>query len=174
MLNSNVVKLAEALDKLCVEGYNTIDKSDIINTLENDFGCTWDNDLLSAEIKGLCDNKFIILKYQDDEMLCLTFTPEGKELVERIRVAKQNEQNKQKQKKSAKKENEISKSVLATTYDENVPLTQSEIMAGLMPVTEEIKMKKKSNLKNFLIGLLGGILGGGISGTIITLLVLFL
>ncbi len=33
MLNSNLVKLTEALNKLCVDGYNTIDKSDIFACL---------------------------------------------------------------------------------------------------------------------------------------------
>ena len=174
MLNSNVVKLAEVLDKLCVEGYNTIDKCDIISTLENDFECTWDNDLLNAEIKGLCDNKFIILKYQDEDVLCLTFTPAGKELVERIRIARQNEQNKLKSKKLVKKEQEAITPVATTSFDPSAPLSQNEIMAGLVPVSSISSKAPKSNIKNFLIGLLGGILGGGISGAIITLLVLFL
>ena len=169
MLNSNVVKLAEVLDKLCVEGYNTIDKCDIISTLENDFECTWDNDLLNAEIKGLCDNKFITLKYQDDEVLCLTFAPAGKELVERIRIARQNEQNKLKS-----KEQEAITPVATTSFDPSAPLSQNEIMAGLVPVSSVSSKAPKSNIKNFLIGLLGGILGGGISGAIITLLVLLL
>jgi len=61
MLNSNFVKLAETLNKLCVKGYNTIDKSDIFDCLKSDFSLEWDNEILMQEINTLVTNKFIIL-----------------------------------------------------------------------------------------------------------------
>ncbi len=171
MLNSNFVKLAETLNKLCVKGYNTIDKSDIFDCLKSDFSLEWDNEILMQEINTLVTNKFIILKYQDEEVVCLAFTEMGEELINRINIARQEAQ---KTKKVSKKEQvEQSANPLATSYDLSVPASQNEIMSSLSPKATANTGNKKT-LKTFLIGLLGGILGGGISGTIITLLVLFL
>lgn len=171
MLNSNFVKLAETLNKLCVKGYNTIDKSDIFDCLKSDFSLEWDNEILMQEINTLVTNKFIILKYQDEEVVCLAFTEMGEELINRINIARQEAQ---KTKKVSKKEQvEQSANPLATSYDLSVPASQNEIMSSLTP-SAIAKSKEKKTLKTFLIGLLGGILGGGISGAIITLLVLLL
>ncbi len=169
MLNSNLVKLVEVLDKLCVEGYNTIDKVDILSGIENDYGVTFTEDVLMQEIQSLVENKFIILKYQDEEVICLTFTEVGKELLNRIAIARQNEQNSKKNKKEQKNNTPIA----TTNYDLTVPSSQNEIMSNFA-IASVVNPDKKKNLKNFFIGLLGGILGGGISGAIITLLVLFL
>lgn len=169
MLNSNLVKLVEVLDKLCVEGYNTIDKVDILSGIENDYGVTFTEDVLMQEIQSLVENKFIILKYQDEEVICLTFTEVGKELLNRIAIARQNEQNSKKNKKEQKNNTPIA----TTNYDLTVPSSQNEIMSQLTANTKTIA-NKNGNLKNFLIGFIGGVLGGGLIGAIIVLLVLFL
>lgn len=169
MLNSNLVKLTEALNKLCVDGYNTIDKSDIFACLENDFNTKWSVETLTEEIKTLIDNKFIIVKYQDDEVYCLSFTEAGKELINRINIAKQNEQ---KIKKSGKKEQIVNNSqVVATSYDLNVPSSQNEIMSGLINAGA-CGAKNYSKLKNFFYSFIGGLIGGGVSGAIIALIVI--
>lgn len=172
MLNNDIVKLCEVLDKLCVDGYNTIDKIDIFDCLNNDFGLIWDNSTLTTQIKNLVDNKFIILKYQDATVLCLIFTEEGRELVRRIKIARQNEENSQKSKKKLKKELADSKSN-PPAEEENASPTGKEIMSGLL-IEKEVSTANFSKFKCFLYGLLGGVLGGGISGAIITLLVIFL
>lgn len=172
MLNSDFVKLAEVLDKLCVEGYNTIDKVDIFECLVNDFNLEWNNEVLDNAINLLCENKFIIVKYADDLALCLTFTEVGRELVNRIKIAKQNQEQSQKTKKlKSRNENRKTDNSVALTSDLTIPQGQNEIMAKLAP---EEKKEKSNKLIVFLIGLAGGILGGGITGTIITLLVLLL
>ncbi len=170
MLNSNLVKLVEVLDKLCVEGYNTIDKVDILSGIENDYGVTFTEDALMQEIQSLVENKFIILKYQDEEVICLTFTEVGKELLNRIANARQNEQNAKKSKKEQKNNNTP---IATTNYDLTAPSGQNEIMSQLTANTKTIA-NKNGNLKNFLIGFIGGVLGGGLIGAIIVLLVLFL
>jgi len=170
MLNSNLVKLVEVLDKLCVEGYNTIDKVDILSGIENDYGVTFTEDALMQEIQSLVENKFIILKYQDEEVICLTFTEVGKELLNRIAIARQNEQNAKKSKKEQKNNNTP---IATTNYDLTAPSGQNEIMSQLTANTKTIA-NKNGNLKNFLIGFIGGVLGGGLIAAIIVLLVLFL
>ncbi len=170
MLNSNLVKLVEVLDKLCVEGYNTIDKVDILSGIENDYGVTFTEDALMQEIQSLVENKFIILKYQDEEVICLTFTEVGKELLNRIAIARQNELNAKKSKKEQKNNNTP---IATTNYDLTAPSGQNEIMSQLTANTKTIA-NKNGNLKNFLIGFSGGVLGGGLIGAIIVLLVLFL
>lgn len=172
MLNSDFVKLAEVLDKLSVEGYNTIDKADIFECLANDFNLDWSNEVLDDAINVLCENKFIILKYSDDMALCLTFTEAGKELINRIKIARQNNEQSQKAKKlKSRSESKKTDNSAALTCDLTTPQGQNEILAELAPVQ---KKEKSNKLSTFLIGLAGGILGGGITGTIITLLVLFL
>lgn len=171
MLNSNFVKLAETLNKLCVKGYNTIDKSDIFDCLKSDFSLEWDNEILMQEINTLVTNKFIILKYQDEEVVCLAFTEMGEELINRINIARQEVQKTKKPNK--KDQGEQSEKPVATSFDLSVSASQNAIMSSLSPKAN-LNTGNKKTLKTFFIGLLGGILGGGISGAIITLLVLFL
>ena len=173
MLNNDLVKLCEVLDKLCVDGYNTIDKSDIFDGLNNDFGLLWDIETLNGQIKGLAENKFITIKYQDEAYICLIFTEAGRELVRRIKIARQNEDNSQKSKRQLKKEQQDNKGNFLEAVEQTQP-TGEQILSGLMPVPVSNQVQPQSKIKNFFVGLLGGILGGGISGTIITLLVLFL
>ncbi|MDE6967141.1 MAG: hypothetical protein K2P12_00660 [Clostridia bacterium] len=172
MINDNLIKLAEVLDKLCVEGYNTIDKSDILDCLENDFNIKLDASSLDEEIKFLCENKFVVLKYSDDMVYCLSFTEAGIELVNKIKIVRQNEENTKKSKKQSKNIEGSTNMPLATS----VNMVESKQNAILTSLTPEIVNKKLNfgKLKSFLIGLIGGILGGGISGAIIVLCVLFL
>ena len=169
MLNSNIVKLAEALDKLCVEGYNTIDKKDILASLAEDFECVLTIEGLDEELKKLIENKFIIVKYQDSEQICLTFTESGLDLIARVKIARQEQEATRKQKRALKKAQEENgeqgKFELVTTEKPNA------IMSNLL---QDSKRQKKNKIKAFIIVFLGGIFGGAIAGVICAVIITLL
>lgn len=165
MLNSNIVKLAEALDILCVEGYNTIDKKEILDTLAESLDCTLTNDMLDEEIKGLMEKKFVIVKYQDSEQVCLSITDDGRELLARVKAAKQEQEATRKQKRALKKESKAE-----GVGEEKFELVASKPNPYLATINAT---PQKRNFKSFLISFAGGVLGGILGGVAVALIVLF-
>lgn len=170
-MNSNIVKLVEVLNSLCVDGFNTIDKSDIFDAISTQFDVEWDDAFLDKEIKDLADNGFIVLKYCDEDAVCFAFTEAGSELISRIKTAKQNEQQQAQKSRRQRRAQQADEGENNGAED----ASSSKVLAELLPdLPPENKACKAGNLKSTLLGLLGGLFGGAISGAIITLLALLL
>lgn len=175
MLNEISFKILFALDKMCDKGYYTLDKCDIFAKLGENFD---DKENFDKHLKQLSEDKFIILKYLDENECCLLVTEEARKVVTTIlqEKAKQKEQENKKTKrqnlKSAKKMSAISFIHREHSF-ENV---SEELLPKEVAKKDEIILQKHfgGKLKTFLWGLLGGVLGGCISGAIFMIISIFI
>lgn len=81
MLNENGFKILFVLNNMCGTGYYTLDKCDIFAELGEDFA---DKENFDKHLKTLAEDKFIDLKYLDEEACCLLVTDEAKKVVATI------------------------------------------------------------------------------------------